>query len=256
MAGVGMFVVLFIIATAVVTTYQVVEDTRASDIGDIFEKTARVAEYADERLEAAANGRELPAPPDLLADQPTLQLVLILTLVTQAFTLGIVGISTRMTFTELRRVLGLRSYRAMSAWRPAVAVVGAYTMVILYAVAAEAIGIELLEPQSTVPTEITRDHLTLSIAAAVTLVGAPISEELLFRGLIFSGFVKWGFWPAAVISSFLFTMFHLDPGSFIPFTLIGMLIAWLYWSRGTLWDSIIFHLMFNATSFAFLVWGS
>ncbi|KAA0240514.1 MAG: CPBP family intramembrane metalloprotease [Dehalococcoidia bacterium] len=256
MTGVAMFVVLFIIATAAVTTYQVVNDTRASDIGDIFEKSARVAEYADERLEAAAGGRELPKPPELLADQPTLQLALAMTLVTQALTLGIVGVSTRLTFGELRRALGLERYAFRSAWRPALAVFGAYTMVVVYAMVAEAIGIGLLEPESTVPFEITRDHLTLSIAAAVTLVGAPFSEELLFRGLVFSGLLRWGFWPAAVVSSFSFTLLHLDPGSLIPFSLIGILIAWLYWSRGTLWDSIIFHFLFNATSFTFLVWGT
>jgi membrane protease YdiL (CAAX protease family) len=73
---------------------------------------------------------------------------------------------------------------------------------------------------------------------------------------VFSGLLKWGFWPAAVSSAFLFTVFHLDPGSFIPFVLIGIGLAWLYWSRGTIWDSIIFHFFFNSASFVFLAWGS
>lgn len=256
LTGVAMFIVVFVFATGAVTTYQVVKDTRASDIGDIFERAARTAEYADQRLAAAAKGDELPDPPGLQADQRTLQLVLAMTLVTQALTLGIVGISTRLTFTELRRELGLGRYNIAGAWRPAAAVFCAYTMVVAYSIVADAIGIDLLKPESTVPFEIARDDLTLSIAAAVTLVGAPFSEELLFRGLIFGGFLKWGFWPAAVLSSFMFTFVHLDPGSFIPFALVGMVIAWLFWSRGSLWDSVIFHFLFNATSFAFLVWGT
>lgn len=251
-----MFVAMFVVATSLVAAVEISRDTRTSDAGDIFDKTARVAEYADERLAAAASGRELPGPPRLLADQPTLQFALAMTLVTQALALGIVGIATKQSFTGLMRALGLDRFPATGAWRPALAVGGAYAMVVLYAIGADAVGIDLLKPQSTVPSEITRDHLTLSIAAAVTLVGAPFSEELFFRGLVFSGFSKWGFWPGAVVSAFLFTTFHLDPGSFIPFAIIGVVMAWLFWSRGTLWDAIMFHFLFNATSFAFLAWGS
>ena len=30
-------------------------------------------------------------------------------------------------------------------------------------------------------------------------------------------------------------------------------MAWLYWRRGSLWDSISFHFMFNFISFALLL---
>ena len=85
------------------------------------------------------------------------------------------------------------------------------------------------------------------------LIGAPLAEEMFFRVLLFGGMLRWGFWPAALISSLLFAGVHLDPGSLVPFTLIGVLLAWLFWRRGHLWDAIIFHLMFNATSFILLV---
>ena len=50
--------------------------------------------------------------------------------------------------------------------------------------------------------------------------------------------------------------FQPRPGSFIPFVLIGLGLAWLFWSRGTLWDSILFHFFFNSASFLILAWGS
>ena len=251
-----MFVAMFVVATTVVTIVQIRADTRTADVGDAFEKLGQVAAYADHRLAAAANGSPLPAPPILQADQRTLQVALGVTLVTQALVLGIAGISSRQTFTGLARSLGLQRYDIASVWRPGLAVIAAYVLVLVYSVAADATGIGWLKPTSTVPIEITRDHLTLSIAAVVTLIGAPFSEELFFRGLVFGGLLKWGFWPAAVGSAFLFTTFHLDPGSFIPFVLIGIGLAWLFWSRGTLWDSILFHFFFNAASFVFLAWGS
>jgi membrane protease YdiL (CAAX protease family) len=76
---------------------------------------------------------------------------------------------------------------------------------------------------------------------------------LFFRGLVFTGLLRWGFLPAAVASAGLFTLAHLDAGSIIPFFFVGMTMAWLYWSRGNLWDGIAFHVMFNTTSFLLLL---
>ena len=100
---------------------------------------------------------------------------------------------------------------------------------------------------------ITREDLTMSIAAVVTVIGAPLSEELFFRGFVFSGLLRWGFWPAAAASALLFALVHFDPGSLLPFFSIGLLMAWLYWRRGSLWDAIVFHFLFNALSFSILV---
>ena len=87
----------------------------------------------------------------------------------------------------------------------------------------------------------------------VACLAAPLAEESFFRGFMFTGLLRWGFWPSAAISSFAFTVAHLDPGSIIPFFWIGIIMAYLYRSRGTLWDSILFHFMFNFTSFLVLV---
>ena len=83
------------------------------------------------------------------------------------------------------------------------------------------------------------------------VVGLP--EELFFRGFMFSGLLKWGFWPAAALSALMFALVHFDPGSLLPFFGIGVLMAWLYWRRGSLWDAIAFHFLFNALSFSILV---
>ncbi len=243
---------MFLSITAILAAITSARNLQSQDIGDVFDKVDRVVQYAAERLQAAQAGRPFPAPPKLLADQSAIQLGLAATLVSQVAILAIVGISSRLNFGQLVHAVGLDRPSVRAVWRPFIVVVAAYVGVYLYSIGAEATGIRLLKPQSTVPTEIIRSHLTLSIAAVVVVIGAPLSEELFFRGFVFSGLVRWGFWPAALVSGCAFALFHFDPGSFIPFSIIGVLMAWLYWSRGSLWDSILFHFLFNLTSFMLL----
>lgn len=229
------------------------EGFEPTDMGNVFEKAGHVAEYADQRLDAAATAKALPAPPRILADQGALQLGMIATLATQVLLFAVVGVASKQTFHGLSEALGLRQFRPGRIWIIVGAVAIAYSGIYGYSVLMEQTGIDWLVPNSTVPTEITRNDFTLSIAAAVTLIGAPISEELFFRGLLFSGLLRWGFWPAAMLSGFMFSLVHFDPGSFIPFVGIATLMAYLYWRRGCLWDSILFHFTFNAVSMASLL---
>ena len=251
-----MFVLVFLFVNALVVAFSLSQDFVPSDVGDAFVKLREVAEYADQRLQAAATSADLPDPPPILADQYTLRLALLATLVSQALIFGIVGIGAKQDFLSLMRILKLNRYAWWGVWRPAVAVIGAYLGVALYVYIARQFLPDLLVPRSTVPTEIVRDDSTLAIAAVVTVFGAPFTEELFFRGFVFSGLLKWGFWPAAAISALLFTLVHFDPGSIIPFFGIGILMAWLFHSRGSLWDAVLFHFLFNFTSFLILVASS
>ncbi len=231
-------------------------DYRLRDVGDAFEKMGAVAHYADERLAAAATSQPLPKPPDLLADQTTVQLGFATTLVYEALLVAIVGGATKETFRGLVHAVGLDSYRVTRLWRPAVVAVAGYALVVAYSLAANAIGIDLLKPTSTIPNEVGRETLTLVMAGVLATIAAPLSEELFFRGFVFTGLLRWGFLPAAAISALLFSLAHFDPGSVIPFFGIGILMAWLYWSRGSLWDSIAFHFFFNSVSFIALIFAT
>lgn len=251
-----MFVLVFLFVNAIIVGFSLNHDFVPSDVGDTFVKMQKVAKYADQRLQAAATSAELPEPPAILADQYSLRLALLATLLSQVLIFGIVGIGAKQDFTSLMRILKLNEYRWRGVWRPAVAVIGAYLGVALYVYVAKQILPDFLVPQSTVPTEITRDDSTLAIAAVVTVLAAPFTEELFFRGFVFSGLLKWGFWPAAALSALLFTLVHFDPGSLVPFFFIGIVMAWLFHSRGSLWDSVLFHFLFNFTSFLVLAASS
>ena len=78
-------------------------------------------------------------------------------------------------------------------------------------------------------------QLVLTITALVVL--APLGEELLFRGLLLRALVRRvRFWPAAIISSVLFTAAHADAYLLWPRAVAliatGLALAWIYRRRG------------------------
>ena len=78
---------------------------------------------------------------------------------------------------------------------------------------------------------------------------APIAEESVFRGVIFTSLREsWGEGWAIVASGVLFGAIHLDPLVMIPTALLGMLLARVYSSTLSLWASIACHATYNAVS--------
>ena len=223
------------------------------DVGDVFEKAGEIATYADDRLAAATTGEELPDPPRITADQTTLVLALATTLALNVLLIAVVAVVTQNDMGSLLRQLGFTRFSVRGLWRPAVAVVGCYAMVATYAAIVTALDIKALEPKSTLPTEVIRQPVTLALTGLAVVVAAPLGEELFYRGLIFGGLQRWGFWPAALLSGAVFSGVHLDLGSLVPFFIIGVTLAWLFWRRGNLWESVAFHVLFNAASFFLLL---
>lgn len=87
-------------------------------------------------------------------------------------------------------------------------------------------------------------------------IGAPISEELLFRGFALSAVAQWrfGFWPAALLVNTVWTVFH------IGYSVIGLLevfvgglyMSWLLWRSGSIWLPMICHAATNCVFLAIL----
>ena len=75
---------------------------------------------------------------------------------------------------------------------------------------------------------------------------APITEELLFRGIILRGLLG-RFRPgvAILLSALLFGMMHVNPWQAIPTTVLGAIYAWFYVRSGSLWPGIVAHAMNN-----------
>ena len=81
-------------------------------------------------------------------------------------------------------------------------------------------------------------------------VGAPLSEELLFRGFLFSGLAKskLGFVGAGILSSLLWTLLHFGYSVFglIEVLGIGLYFSWLLVRTGSLWVTMFCHAVYNS----------
>ena len=88
-------------------------------------------------------------------------------------------------------------------------------------------------------------------------IGAPLSEELLFRGLLLQRLARTplGFWGAALISNAGWTALHAGYSwiSLADVFIAGLLFSWALWRTGSLWVPIAFHAIYNTIVFLFLL---
>ncbi len=80
------------------------------------------------------------------------------------------------------------------------------------------------------------------------VVAAPIVEELIFRGYLFSGWItKIGFWGTSVATSFLFAIMHIQygPVGLADVFVMGMAACALRWKTGSVYPGIVLHMVGN-----------
>jgi len=131
------------------------------------------------------------------------------------------------------------------------AVVG-YFIFYAYVGLVRLLGLDVLLPGTNVPEKLFEERLVLPLAGVATVLVAPLVEETFFRGFVFGGLRRYGFFWAALASGLLFSAAHLSLGGLIPLALVGMLFAWSYSRTGSLWTPIYAHFIFNLVSFVAL----
>jgi uncharacterized protein len=98
--------------------------------------------------------------------------------------------------------------------------------------------------------------LLLVLSAGLTCVIAPICEEVLFRGYIFTALRNWrGTLPAALITGVLFGGVHAGSApalDLIPLAGLGFGLCLLYRYTGSLYPPIVAHALNNSLAFASL----
>lgn len=118
----------------------------------------------------------------------------------------------------------------------------------------------LLSPeQEDITRELGFDEggFTAVVVGLLVIAMAPVSEEIFFRGFIFSG-LRRGM-PvviAAVISAAIWGLFHYTgPDSWavcLQLAIFGVFLAWLYQRTGSIWPPIGVHAFNNALAFIVL----
>ena len=100
----------------------------------------------------------------------------------------------------------------------------------------------------------------LLLSAALTCIVAPMCEEFLFRGYMFTALRNWrGTWPAALLTGLIFGLVHVGSApalDLIPLAGLGFGLCLLYRFTGSLYPCIVAHALNNSLAFASLEsWG-
>jgi membrane protease YdiL (CAAX protease family) len=112
-----------------------------------------------------------------------------------------------------------------------------------------------ISEESDLPDELGANSSTAALIAVLVLVCvmAPVAEEFLFRGLLFTSLrASTGLWPAAIISGALFGAIHIGSspvGLLVPLAVLGVGLALIYaWTR-SLYPCVALHAVNNAIAF-------
>lgn len=94
--------------------------------------------------------------------------------------------------------------------------------------------------------EIFVENGSLGSRIFLLVIVAPVTEELLFRGIILRGLLKRHRPAMAIIlSALLFATLHVNPWQLIPTFIIGAALGWFYWRTGSLWLCVLGHAINN-----------
>lgn len=146
------------------------------------------------------------------------------------------------------RVLGLRPMSGRSWWQATALGIFCIPLTGWVAYAVQILlGQELNNPQleTIVPDGFSWGAL-LGMTLMVGILG-PFAEELMFRGVLF----RWlrshfSFWGAAIISSVIFGLFHVEPSLIAGTAVLGLCAAYVYEKSGSLWAPFLVHAINNA----------
>ncbi|GBF37234.1 CPBP family intramembrane glutamic endopeptidase [Leptospira johnsonii] len=90
------------------------------------------------------------------------------------------------------------------------------------------------------------DGENIFLSVILLSVVAPITEELMFRGVILDRLLKtFSVISSFLLSSLLFGLIHLNPWQFIGSSILGIYMAWVVYKTDSIWNSILIHAVFN-----------
>lgn len=74
----------------------------------------------------------------------------------------------------------------------------------------------------------------------------PLTEEMLFRGVLFHWLRnRWAFLPAALASSLIFGIVHVEIPIITATFVLGLICAWIYERSGSIWTAVVVHAVNN-----------
>jgi len=99
--------------------------------------------------------------------------------------------------------------------------------------------------------EVAREPAAFLASLAVMAGLAPLVEESIFRGLLYGWLAgRWGGAVAWIASSLAFAAAHMELAHVILVLPLGLWFGWLRWRTGSLWPSLVAHIMNNGLAVA------
>ena len=110
-----------------------------------------------------------------------------------------------------------------------------------------------LEQDQVLGFEDAASGMQIAVSFIALVIVAPIAEEILFRGYTYQGLRKRMHWlTAAVISSALFALAHMQLNVGMDTFALGVVACLLLEKTGSLWPSILLHAIKNSIAFYIL----
>lgn len=99
-----------------------------------------------------------------------------------------------------------------------------------------------------------QDIAAILLFYATLGIAAPICEETLFRGFLYTALRKyWGIFPSMLLSAALFAGVHLDGGGFFPLMMLGLLFAFVVERTRSILPAMVAHGLWNSGTFTMVL---
>ena len=115
------------------------------------------------------------------------------------------------------------------------------------------VNVEPKEQTTVQVLRVTSSLLSRAVVGLMAIFLAPVTEEMLFRGILYplikqAGYPRIALWGV----SLLFAAMHVTVVIFVPLLALALALTLLYERTNNLLAPIITHAMFNALNFAAL----
>ncbi len=150
--------------------------------------------------------------------------------------------------------LGLRFKWSDIGWGLVYGALALFVAIIIGIITTQIAG-EFSSAAGDVGEELKSNPAVLIIFAILLGIGAPIVEEIAFRGLIFNSLAKFNMWPILTVffSALVFAGFHFEPVRFALLFGIGIVLGLARWHTGSTTTSIVAHMCNNIPGALFLL---
>jgi len=148
------------------------------------------------------------------------------------------------------------TWRDLVGWRaPTVAITDRWVWAIIVAAVVYSFTAQVLlgriDEDAHLALRIPADRVAALALVALAVVIAPITEELLFRGWIYTGLrYRLGVWPALILSSAVFAFAHYEDTHVYALAVfpVGLALGGLRQRTDSTKASILFHALYNLTA--------